>query len=79
MDTSKWIDLAMERMCEKSPGSPAFELKELFTGDEWNTLSTGEKSMLGKIFANQVRRGEIEGIRFAPIGKNGRHNKYVVY
>ncbi len=79
MDTKEWIDKAKERMLEKSPNSPAFELKELFTGDEWNTLTTGEKSTLGKVFATQVRSEEIEGIRFAPIGKNGRHNKYIVF
>lgn len=79
MDTSAWINLAIERMCEKEQNSLPFELKELFTGDEWNTLTTGEKSMFGKVFASLVRKGEIEGIRFAPIGKNSRHNKYVVY
>lgn len=79
MDTSEWIELAIERMCEKASGSPAFELKDLFTGDEWNQLSTGEKSTVGKVFAASVRRQEIEGIRFAPISKNGRHNKYEVY
>ena len=79
LDTSAWIELAIERMYEKAPGSPAFELKDLFTGDEWNQLSTGEKSTLGKVFATAVRRQEIEGIRFAPISKNGRHNKYEVF
>ena len=79
MDSAAWIDLAIERMCAKTLGSPAFELKDLFTGDEWNQLSTGEKSTLGKVFASMVRKREIEGIRFAPISKNSRHNKYVVF
>ena len=79
MDTAAWIKLAIERMCEKRPDSPPFELKDLFTGDEWNVLSVGEKTTFGKVFASEVRAGNIEGIRFAPIGKNGRHNKYVVF
>ena len=79
MDTSAWINLAIERMCEKRPNSSAFELKELFTGDEWNQLTRGEKTTLGREFANLVRSEDIEGIKFAPISKNSRHNKYVVY
>jgi len=79
MDTKGWMDKAIERMLEKAPNSPAFELKELFTGDEWNTLTAGEKTTFGKVFASQVRAGETEGIRFAPIGKNSRHNKYIVF
>ena len=79
MNIAAWIELAIERMCSKIPDGPAFELKELFTGDEWNELSTGEKSTFGKAFAAEVRSGNIDGIRFAPIGKNGRHNRYIVY
>lgn len=79
MDTAAWIELATERMCKKTPDSPAFELKDLFTGDEWNQLSTGEKSTLGKVFAAAVRKQELEGIRSAPVSKNGRHNKYEIF
>ena len=79
MDTAYWIRRIVERMCEKPADSPAFELKDLFTADEWNELSTGEKSTLGKVFASEVRSGSIEGISFAPISKNGRHNKYIVF
>ncbi len=79
MDIKAWIDEAKERVLAKPPNSPAFELKELFTGDEWNTLAKGEKSTFGKVFASQVRAGEIEKIQFAPIGKSGRHNRYVVF
>lgn len=79
MNTATWIQLAIERMCEKTSSSPAFELKELFTGDEWNVLTSGEKSTLGKVFAAEVRSGNIDSIHFAPINPNGRHNKYIVY
>lgn len=79
MDTSAWLERAIERMCEKSLESPPFELRELFTGDEWNSLSRGERTAFGSIFAKEVRSGNIEGIKFAPISKNGRHNKYIVF
>lgn len=79
MDYSEWIDLAIERMCEKDSDSPAFELKDLFTGDEWNRLTRGQKTTLGREFARMVKEGEIEGVSFAPFSKNGRHNKYIVF
>ena len=79
MDIVAWMKLAIDRMCLKDPNSAAFELKDLFTGDEWNTLSRGEKTTFGKVFAAEVRAGNIDGIRLAPIGEHSRHNRYIVY
>lgn len=79
MDYSKWIDLAVERIGEREGDNSPFELKELFTGEEWNRLSKGEKSTFGREFANIVRSGDIDGVRFAPISKNNRHNKYEAF
>lgn len=79
MNYSEWIELAIERILAREPNSKAFELKELFTGDEWDTFSKGEKSRFGIEFAQKVRSGEIDGVRFAPIGRNGRHNRYEAF
>lgn len=79
MDYSKWIELAIERILDREGNNSPFELKELFTGEEWDTFSKGEKSRFGMEFAQMVRSGGIEGIRFAPISKNGRHNKYEAF
>lgn len=53
----------------------SFEIKDLFTGDEWNQLSAYEKRRLGQLFAKKVDCQEVPYIGRAPSGKN-RHNRY---
>ena len=59
--------------------SPSFEVKELFHDGEWEALSAPQQRSFGRYFAKIARQNEVEGIKFMPISKNGRHNMYKVY
>lgn len=55
-----------------------FVLKELFEGYEWESITKGDRIMLGKIFKNQVLEGKIKDVRFVERKKNN-HSKYEKY
>ena len=53
-----------------------FEVKNLFTGDEWNQLTGGEKRRFGQLFAKKVDSGEVLNVCRTE-NANNRHNRYI--
>ena len=75
MNITEWMDLAIERAITYRKIGEAFELKDLFNGEEWNQLTRGERTTFGRTFANAVRTGQTPGVEMLPLGKS-RHNRY---
>lgn len=68
---------ALRRMREKAPSSRTFLLKDLFTGEEWTSLSKGNRSTLGKLVAEAISDGEVENVCFKPVSKPGQSTRYI--
>lgn len=79
MTNEELMEIAISSMLELNSNSPAFEIRELFHNDEWDKLSIPQRRAFGKYFAKVARNNDVEGIKFMPISKNGRHNMYKVY
>jgi len=56
-----WINRAISKT-GRLPPNTEFVLKDLFTGIEWDELSTGDKRDFGRQFKSQVKRGLIPNI-----------------
>ena len=76
MDYQDWTIRAIENIDEKIKPGQKFELKKLFHGCEWESLSKGERINFGKYFANEVREGRIPNITAVGRGKDN-HSKYI--
>lgn len=74
MNTNEWLEKVRERINARNDNRP-FELKDLFVGEEWNQLSRGERSTLGRAFAAEVRAGKFSNVQVVSLGKS-RHNRY---
>ena len=70
MDNKYWLEKAKKGI-EKLDVGVQFALKELYDIEEWGLLSRGEKIMLGKVFANEVREGNFSNIVSKGEKKNG--------
>lgn len=79
MTNPELMAIAIESMLMMDADSPAFEVSELFLHGEWAALTPGQRRSFGKYFAKAARCQDVEGIRFMPISKNGRHNMYKIY
>lgn len=76
MDYEKWIKKANSIIESKIEYNRPFELKSLFPEYEWNRLSKGERSALGRFFSAEVGEGKVKGVSRWKEGKN-KHNRYV--
>ena len=79
MTNEELMQIDFESMLQLSSESPAFDVKELFHNGEWDELPPPRQRSFGKYFAKIARSNDLEGIKFMPISKNGRHNMYKVY
>ena len=76
MNFLKWTEEAKIAIKTKVKVNQTFELKSLFEGCKWETLSKGERISFGKYFANEVREGNIESV--IAIGRDrNNHSKYI--
>ena len=75
MDYIVWKNKALKAI-EKVETNKKFELRDLFNGSEWNTLTIGDRINFGKYFANEVREGNIPNIAAIERGANN-HSKYI--
>ena len=68
MNYDEWFIQALISIDSKVKTGQSFEVRSLFDGIKWNTLSAGEKKSFGRYFANAVREGSIKGVVkcFAP-------------
>lgn len=74
MDVNAWIQRAIEEV-EQLSSSKKFEVKDLFNGFEWQTLSKGDRIKFGKFFKGEVIDGRVPNVVFLDRGKNN-HSKY---
>ncbi len=61
-----WINKAISKTGSLTPNT-IFILKDLFQGDEWDTLSTGNRRDFGRQFKDLVIRGKVPDVVY--IGK----------
>lgn len=66
------FEIACERATQLYPIPKAFELKHLFTKQEWEQLSNDFRRDLGREFSYAVSKGMIEGLRHD--GENQQHH-----
>lgn len=76
MDYKKWLDNAKYIIETKVEYNKRFELKFLFLEYEWNKLSHGEKSALGRFFSAEVSEEKIKNVVKVGEGKS-KHNLYM--
>lgn len=76
MDYEQWLQKAKETIDRQISPEEKFEVKELFPGHEWNTLSRGERTGFGSYFSRAVVEGRLKSVIKCENGKN-RHNQYV--
>lgn len=76
MDYELWTERALNAIeTEVIPGKK-FEVKHLFPGHEWETLSRGERITFGKYFSDAVKEGRFPAVTKCEEGKN-HHNQYI--
>lgn len=75
MDYQLWTNKAKEQITNLPKGT-IFELKRLFHGYDWDSLSPGERKSFGRVFANEVRDGRVNQVQQFQPDKKG-NNKYI--
>lgn len=76
MNYDEWVARAVNIITQQLPIGQIFELKQLFPGHEWDTLSKGERISLGIHFSRCVNEGKILNVTRFENGKT-RHNRYL--
>ena len=74
MNNKEWLEKARDKIAVLT-NETVFEVKELFEEVDWKALSRGERITFGKVFANEVREGNIQNVYPMERGKNN-HSKY---
>ncbi len=75
MNYVRWFSKAQEAIQKNIGIGEQFEVKSLFSGTQWEKLSTGDRRSFGKYFSSQVKDGELPGVRKVGECKN-HHNMY---
>ncbi|MFD0702513.1 single-stranded DNA-binding protein [Slackia equolifaciens] len=57
------------------PAGKKFEVKDLFEGTKWSSLTRGEKVGFGIYFSNETREGRVASIKRLPRGRDN-HSRY---
>ena len=70
-ELSTWLREAIRCTSRQQQGKK-FEVKELFTGTEWDNLTSGEKRQLGVLYSSEYREGRIPSVR--KIDNNKQHH-----
>lgn len=74
MDMNLWMEKARTAIL-RLPAKKPFELRDLFQGCEWETLSKGERIQFGKHFKGEVLDGRVKKVEFITRAINN-HAKY---
>ena len=70
------LNEAKEVIKEKISIGQKFEVKELFNGYDWDNIPKGNRIYFGKLFANEVRSGNVANVE--PSGRaNNNHLLYI--
>lgn len=75
MDYEKWMQKAIDNLESKVKPNTNFEVKSLFEGHEWESLSKGERISFGRYFSSQVKDGNVPNIIALERAKNN-HSRY---
>ena len=76
MDYEIWSERARNAIDTKVVPGRKFEVKHLFPGHEWESLSRGERISFGKYFSDAVKEGRFPNVTRSEEGKN-HHNQYI--
>lgn len=76
MDYEQWMKRAKLAIETKIQPGKKFEVKHLFPGHEWESLSRGERSRFGLYFSEAVKDGRLDCIEKCGEGKS-HHNQYI--
>lgn len=76
MNYEQWMSKAIATIETEIQSGRRFEVKQLFPGHEWESLSTGERRSFGKYFSDAVREGRLPTITRYGEG-NSHHNQYI--
>ena len=76
MDYEEWNAKAVQAIESKIVPGNIFELKHLFPGHEWLTLSGNDRRNFGRYFSAAVKDGRIKNVERIENGK-ARQNQYV--
>ena len=69
MDYEQWLQKAKETIDRQISPEEKFEVKELFPGHEWNTISRGERTGFGSYFSRAVVEGRLKSVIKCENGK----------
>ncbi len=74
MNYAKLLQQAQQAISSLSSGEE-FELKDLFDKATWNSMSEDQQREFGRIFADEVRQGRINGVEYVKT-RSDHHNVY---
>ena len=75
MDYEIWMKQAVNTIDSEIQMGNLFEVKQLFPGHQWDSLSRGERSSFGKYFSEAVKEGRLPMIERCGEGRS-HHNLY---
>lgn len=76
MNYEEWCAKAVRAIETQIIPGNVFEVKHLFPGHEWLTLSPSDRRIFGRYFSAAVKEGRIENVERCEDGK-ARQNQYV--
>jgi len=76
MDYEKWYAEAINQIKTTISVGQTFELKGLFTGAQWDTLSPGDRKSFGRYFSGKVKSGLVSDVKKQGESKS-HHSKYI--
>ena len=71
-DHKSLLEIACERAEKRKRSPEAFELKELFSREEWRELNNSMRRELGRDFSYAVSKGKIQNLRYD--GESSQHH-----
>lgn len=75
-DIKPLFDIARERAEQREASSEPFELKQLFSRQEWKKFTNDVRRELGREFSYQASKGRINGVCYAGESQE-HHNIYL--
>lgn len=76
MDYELWTERALQAIGTQIAPGKKFELKHLFPGHEWESLTTGDRRTFGRFFSDAVKEGRIPTVVKCEESKS-HHNQYI--
>lgn len=61
MNNDEWMERAQATIASRTANNE-FMLKDLYSENDWNALSKGDRIQFGKFFCNEVGDGRVPGV-----------------